>query len=57
MTDLIGVTEDAAGLQRRRPKHVAILLALIPVSVLIALVVLVSMAASSASATGGCGGG
>ena len=52
-----GVTDETPGLQNRRSTAATVLLALIPVSLLIAFIVLIEMAANAASATGGCGGG
>jgi hypothetical protein len=52
-----GATDEMPGVENGRSPADAVLLALIPVSVLIALVVLIAMAANAASATGGCGGG
>ncbi|MFZ0048994.1 MAG: hypothetical protein WAL16_24365 [Streptosporangiaceae bacterium] len=51
------MTADAPVPRPRRAWHAAILLGLIPLSVLLALAVWAAMAASSAAATGGCGGG
>jgi hypothetical protein len=52
-----GVTDEMPGAQDGRSPLTTVLLALIPVSVFIALVVLIAMSANAASATGGCGGG
>jgi len=52
-----GVTDETPGLQNGRSTAATVLLALIPVSLIVALLVLIAMAANTASATGGCGGG
>ncbi|HUB41361.1 MAG TPA: hypothetical protein VMA72_21165 [Streptosporangiaceae bacterium] len=54
--EMPGATGEMADAQNRRRGLATVLLALIPISVLTALLVLIAMAASS-SATGGCGGG
>jgi hypothetical protein len=51
------MTDDVSEMQGGRSAVASVLLALIPVSVIIALIVLIGMATNVASATGGCGGG
>jgi hypothetical protein len=58
MTDeMPGATDEMAGVQNGRSSVATVLLALIPVSVITAVLVLIAMATNAASATGGCGGG
>jgi hypothetical protein len=55
--EIPGVTGETPTAQNGRSTATSVLLALIPVSLLIAFIVLIEMAANAASATGGCGGG
>jgi hypothetical protein len=52
-----GVTDEVPGVPNWRSTAAAVLLALIPASLIIAFLVLIAMAANAASVTGGCGGG
>jgi len=55
--EIPAVNDEARGVPNERSTAATVLLALIPVSLIVALLVLIAMAANAASATGGCGGG
>jgi hypothetical protein len=57
MTEDMPCLDEVPQLKSGRSEGTAVLLALIPVAVFIALLVLIAMSANAASATGGCGGG